>query len=103
MQRYPWTPLRFISSGKSWLPDLAADASTAKQKSPSSTASECTDKAHEGDSVSEKCCSRRLKCRLHSYGYLLSDRVQLVRLDVGDSFTYRKKITLYQENYSYFV
>lgn len=91
MQQYPWTPLRFISFGKSWLPNLAADASAAKQNSPSSTASECTDKAHEGDSVSEKRCSRRLKCRLHSYGYLLSDHVRLVSLNVSDSFTYRKK------------
>ena len=71
MQRYSWTPQRFISFGKSWLPDLAADASTAKQKSLSSTASECTDKAHKGDSVSEKRCSKRLKCRFHSSGYLV--------------------------------
>lgn len=90
MQRYPWTPLRFISFGKSWLPDLAADASAAKQKSPSSTASECTDKAHEGDPI-RKTLLQKTEVQLRSYGYLLSDHVRLVSLNVSDSFTYRKK------------
>lgn len=73
MQRYPWTPLRFISFGKSWLPDLAADASAAKQKSPSSTAQPLNVQIRLMKvTLSEKRCSRRLKYSLVLMGTYLA-------------------------------
>lgn len=71
MQGYPWTPLRSISFGKSWLPDLAADASTAKQNLPAPQPLNVQIRLMKVTLVSEKRCSKRLKCWFHSYGYLV--------------------------------